>query len=185
MSLRSVTTPDEIIELFQERGHSEYGGEDVTQLQHALLAAHLAEQSNASAELIVAALLHDFGHLLHELPDDAPNNGIDDFHEDAGEKALAKIFPAAVTEPIMLHVQAKRFLCTTEKSYFAKLSEASITSLNLQGGTMSEEELTKFKSYPYWRDALRLRIWDDLAKDPEQKTPALAHYLGYLEEASL
>ena len=185
MNTRIVLSIDEIIDLFKKRGHSEYGGEAITQLQHALQAAQLAEKENSTAELVVAALLHDFGHLLHDLPDDAPDLGVDDFHEAAAESSLSQLFPPAVTEPIKLHVQAKRYLCSTDSTYAAKLSAASITSLRLQGGTMSEKELMDFKSSTHWRDALRLRIWDDLAKDPKIKTPSLDHYLDFLKKASL
>ena len=83
MSLRIVSSISEIVDVFEQRGNSEYGGEDVTQIEHALQSATLAESESASAELISAALLHDFGHLIHSLPDDAPDNGIDDFHEAA------------------------------------------------------------------------------------------------------
>ncbi|MBA63217.1 MAG: metal-dependent phosphohydrolase [Planctomycetaceae bacterium] len=185
MSRWTISNVSEIIELFKKRGDSEYGGEDVTQLQHALQTAQLAEKENSTAELVVAALLHDFGHLLHDLPDDAPDLGVDDFHETAAESSLSSLFPLAVTEPIKLHVQAKRFLCSTDRSYNSKLSEASITSLELQGGRMSVEELMEFKSHTHWRDAIRLRIWDDLAKDPELETPLLDYYIDFLERASL
>ena len=185
MSLRTISSVSEVLALFEKGGHSEYGGEEVTQLQHALQTAQLAEKENSPVELVVAALLHDFGHLLHNLPDDAPDRGVDDLHETAAERSLASLFPLAVTEPIKLHVQAKRFLCSTDNTYHSKLSEASITSLELQGGTMSAEELLEFKSHPHWEDAIRLRIWDDLAKEPEAKTPPLDHYLDFLEHASL
>lgn len=180
MNANTILNVEDIVNTFRLRGASEYGGEKVTQLQHALQAAMFAEQEQGSPELISAALLHDFGHLLHNLPDDAPDQGVDDFHENTGHNALAKLFPLAVVEPIKLHVSAKRYLCTTDSNYFSKLSEASVTSLELQGGTMSAEELTVFESHSYWQDALRLRIWDDLAKDPNLQTPDLQHFIPYL-----
>ena len=106
-----MPTVEQCIELLRDRGHSEYGGEPVTQLEHALQSALLAEQESASPELIAAALLHDIGHLLHALPDDAPDDGIDDVHEELGYRYLTQIFPDAVTEPVRLHVPAKRYLC--------------------------------------------------------------------------
>ena len=142
MNANTILNVEDIVNTFRLRGASEYGGEKVTQLQHALQAAMFAEQEQGSPELISAALLHDFGHLLHNLPDDAPDQGVDDFHENTGHNALARLFPLAVVEPIKLHVSAKRYLCTTDSNYFSKLSEASVTSLKLQGGTMSAEELT-------------------------------------------
>ena len=183
MSLRIVSSISEIVDVFEQRGNSEYGGEDVTQIEHALQSATLAKSESASAELISAALLHDFGHLIHNLPVDAPDNGIDDFHEAAAAKSLCEVFPDSVTEPIKLHVRAKRYLCTTDKNYFSKLSHASVTSLNLQGGTMSDQELHEFESYTYWQDALRLRVWDDLAKDPKIHTPELSHFIDFLESS--
>lgn len=185
MSLNILSSVDEIIQIFKQRGHSNYGGEAVTQAEHALQTAYFAERVGASAELISAALLHDFGHLLHELPENAPDDGIDDFHEVAAEKPLSKLFPQSVIEPICLHVKAKRYLCSTDKNYFSILSEASVTSLRLQGGTMSKDEIEEFESHVYWRDAIRVRKWDDLAKDPEVATPAIDHYAPILEAASL
>ena len=173
-------TVENILELLRNRGDSEYGGEAVTQLQHALQAAAHAEQDNASVELIVAALLHDIGHLLHDLPDAAPEQGIDDRHETSGFHYLSKLLPPAVTEPIRLHVPAKRFLCAVEPAYMEQLSEPSRISLELQGGPMSDEQIAEFGSNPYAEGAVQLRRWDDLAKDPEMSTPSLEHYAAYL-----
>ena len=168
--------------LFADRGDSEYGGEPVTQREHALQCALLAEQSNAATSLVVAALLHDVGHLLHDLPDDAPDEGIDDAHENSGNNFLKKFFGLDVTEPVRLHVAAKRYLCTVDPSYYEQLSEPSITSLKLQGGTMSDEEKAEFESSPYWREALELRRWDDLAKIVDLETPPVEHYLPMIDE---
>ena len=88
-----------------------YGGEEVTQLEHALQCAHLARTHQATPELVTAALLHDIGHLLHDLPDDASDKGIDDMHELLGEQYLTQHFKLAAVEPVKLHVQAKRYLC--------------------------------------------------------------------------
>ena len=174
----------EIGELFSKRGDSEYGGEAVTQREHALQCALLAEQANAPTSLVVAALLHDVGHLLHDLPDDAPDEGIDDAHENSGNNYLKKYFDTAVTEPVRLHVAAKRYLCTVDESYFDQLSEPSVVSLKLQGGAMSDAEKAEFESSPYWKEALELRRWDDMAKIVDLKTPTVDHYLPMIDEVT-
>ena len=173
---------DEILALFETRGDSEYGGERVTQIEHALQAAALAEQESASPELITAALLHDVGHLLHDLPDDAPDDGIDDRHESSANNYLKAIFPEDVTEPIRLHVAAKRYLCSVDAEYQAALSAPSVVSLELQGGPMSEEEVRAFHENPFAEDAVRLRRWDDAAKVPDLLTPTLSHFGSYLRQ---
>ena len=130
-----------VIQLFQKRGGSQYGREAVSQQEHALQAAFFAETAGVSSSLIAAALLHDVGHLLHQLDDDAPERGIDDRHETLAAQWLERRFGPEVVEPVRLHVDAKRFLCATEKDYIAQLSPASIVSLRLQGGVMSDDEV--------------------------------------------
>ena len=160
----------DILQLFNEKGHSEYGGEAVTQMEHALQTATLARENNASDQLITAALLHDIGHLLHDLPNDAPLKGIDDVHENKAAVFLRKYFPEAVTEPVRLHVMAKRYLSSTEETYYSLLSEPSKQSLVLQGGLMSEAEVSAFQQNLYFSDAVKLRKWDDQAKVQELTT---------------
>lgn len=174
-----------IIELLEQRGDSQYGGEAVTQLEHALQAALLAEQEQAPPELIVAALLHDVGHLLHELPDDAPDTGIDDRHEHSAGNFLGKWFPQSVAEPVRLHVAAKRYLCAVDEGYMSSLSQPSLVSLALQGGPMSSEEVAEFERGPYAHDAKRLRRWDDAAKVPRLPTPPLSHFATYAMQTAL
>ena len=135
MSLHPTTAT--VIDLFATHGSSEYGGENVTQEEHALQCAELAAADGAPATLVAAALLHDIGHLLHDLPADAPERGIDDLHEALGGRWLESRFVPAVTEPVRMHVAAKRYLATMEPGYFERLSEASVLSLRLQGGPMS------------------------------------------------
>jgi phosphonate degradation associated HDIG domain protein len=173
---------DEIRTLFERSGGSLYGGEEVTQLEHALQAAMLAEEDGAEAPLIVAALLHDIGHLLHDLPDDAPDNGVDDIHELLAHNWLRGHFGPEVTEPVRLHVDAKRYLCAAEPGYLTSLSAASQQSLALQGGTFSRDEAHEFEHRPFFEEGLRLRRWDDLAKVVGLKTPGLNHYLSYVRE---
>jgi phosphonate degradation associated HDIG domain protein len=171
-----------IIQLFKEQGDSEYGGEPVTQGEHALQSAHLAMAEGASSSLVVASLLHDVGHLLHALPDDAPDQGIDDLHEELGYRFLQKYFVPAVSEPVHLHVAAKRYLCAMEEDYFAMLSEPSVISLELQGGPMSPIECKAFESNPFYKDAVRLRRFDDLAKIPNLPVEPVEFYAELLRE---
>lgn len=174
-----------IAQCFATRGDSEYGGESVTQLEHALQCSYLAEQAGATTELVVAALLHDIGHLLHELPDDAPEQGIDDHHENSGYRFLQKHFSKAVTEPVRQHVAAKRYLVSVDSEYLSQLSEPSLISLKLQGGLMSPKEQQDFTTGEYWQDSVRLRRWDDLAKVIDLQTPDLQHYLPMVQQVAI
>ena len=173
-----------IIELFHRSGNSQYGHESVTQLQHALQAAWMGEQDGADAALITAALLHDIGHLLHDLPDDAPDQGIDDRHEVLGEQWLTRHFGPEVVDPVRMHVDAKRYLCTAEADYLAKLSPPSVQSLHLQGGLMNAAEVEVFRAHPHFERAVRLRRWDDEAKDPALETPPIGHFARYIDEVA-
>ncbi len=175
---------DEIIELFDRRGGDLYFGEPVSQLEHALQTAFQAEQEGASDTLIAAALLHDIGHLSHNLPEDIAHRGIDGRHERDGAIFLARYFPEAVTEPIRLHVAAKRHLCAVDDEYQRQLSPASVQSLALQGGPMNEAEVCEFEATPYFREAVRLRRWDDQAKIIGWKTRDLTQYRFLLEKLS-
>jgi phosphonate degradation associated HDIG domain protein len=171
---------DEICELFATKGHAAYVGEPVSQLEHALQAAHHAETAGASDALVVAALLHDIGHLVHKLPEDAADRGIDTRHEKLGQAWLARYCGPEVTEPVRLHVPAKRYLCATDAEYLSQLSPASVQSLALQGGPLDADELTQFERNPWYRDAVALRRWDDLAKVPGLDVPPLDHYRARL-----
>ena len=173
---------DQIRDLFSERGHLAYG-EGVSELQHALQAASLAQKDNAPNSLIVAALLHDIGHLLHGLSEDVAEQGIDGHHECIGEKWLEKYFGPEISQPVRLHVAAKRYQCTVNPDYLAHLSPASAKSFILQGGKMSEAETRAFEKNPFFKNALQLRTWDDNAKDPEMETPLLEHYLPLVKAA--
>jgi phosphonate degradation associated HDIG domain protein len=174
---------DEILALFRDRGQAAYLGEPVSQTEHALQAAWAAEQAGASSALVAAALLHDIGHLLHDLPEDCAEQGMDARHEELGASWLRRYFGPAVTEPIRLHVPAKRYLCTAEPGYFAQLSEASRLSLKLQGGPFSTEEVEQFQAQPHFAAAVALRRWDEVAKIPNLKTPDLEHFRVHLDAA--
>ncbi len=169
---------DEIRALFERKGACQYSGEPVSQLEHALQCARLAEAAGAGAELITACLLHDLGHLTNDLGDTPTLRGMDDRHQFHGARALKADFPEAVRNPVLLHVDAKRYLCATEPGYWESLSADSKRSLELQGGRFTAEAAAKFIARPYAADAARLRRWDDLAKVAGVPTPGLEHYLG-------
>lgn len=169
-----------IVDLFNEKGDSLYGGEAVTQMEHALQAATFAKKHQASDALITASLLHDIGHLLHALPDDAPDFGVDDLHEELAAVFLEKYFIKEVVEPAKLHVQAKRYLCFVDANYYNTLSEPSRQSLALQGGIMNAEEAADFEKYENYKEAVLLRTWDDLAKDPLMQTDTIESFAPYI-----
>jgi phosphonate degradation associated HDIG domain protein len=172
---------DAIFTLFREKGDGLYFGESVTEAEHALQCAHLAEQAGAAPGLIAAALLHDVGHLLHGLVEDIAERGIDGRHEEGGAAWLAHDFGPAVVDPVRLHVAAKRYLCAVEPDYHAGLSEASQRSLRLQGGPMTPDEVRGFEQEPWFRSAVAVRRWDDGAKVPGLVVPGLEHYRPCLE----
>jgi phosphonate degradation associated HDIG domain protein len=164
--------------LFARRGGEMYSGEPVTQLEHALQTAALAESSGADDELITACLLHDLGHLLQELGGTPTQRGVDDIHQFAALPFLRGLFGERVLGGIRLHVDAKRYLCATRPNYHAALSADSQRSLRLQGGVFDEMQAAAFMAQPGAADAVRLRRWDDLAKTAGAATPPLPHYLA-------
>lgn len=174
---RTRAVLDEIERLFAGAGSSMYAGEPITQTEHGLQAAWAAEQEQAGDALIVAALLHDVGHLLHDLGEDCADEGVDDQHEALGAEWLARHFGPEVVEPVRLHVPAKRYLCAIDPIYREKLSPASVLSLQLQGGPFSPDEVEAFRRNPHFKAALRLRGWDEVAKVPGLQTPPLEHFL--------
>lgn len=174
---------EEIFALFARRGGAHYG-EGVTQTEHALQAALAAETSGARPTLVTAALLHDLGHLLQETPEDIAERGVDTEHESVASAWLSRHFGPEVTEPIRLHVLAKRYLCRAERDYWDLLSPASKLSLKLQGGPLSEAEAAAFRAGAHAEAAIALRRWDDQAKVVGMKTPDLDHYRS-LVSASL
>jgi phosphonate degradation associated HDIG domain protein len=187
MNGSAMTDPrlGEISAIIAGRGSRRYGLADVNQLQHALQAAWLAERHGGTAALIAAGLLHDIGHMVHDLGENPAEAGVDDRHEELGEAWLAPRFGPDVTEPVRLHVAAKRYLCATEPDYFSKLSADSVLSLSLQGGPMSPAEIAAFRAIPQHEDAVRLRRYDEEAKDPALVTPPLEHFLAYVAECLL
>jgi gamma-butyrobetaine dioxygenase len=183
-----------LADVFAGQGADEYLGEPVTQAAHMLQTAALADAAGAGGALVAAALLHDVGHFGgadqrvsvgradqrgsftgpvsgHDLMGSTDNR-----HSDVGADWLATWFPPAVTEPVRLHVAAKRFLCATEPGYIDRLSSASQYTLSVQGGPMSASEVCAFALLPYARDAVALRRWDEAAKDPRATVAPFAHY---------
>src|SRR5215831_17598572 len=146
----------ELLDIFTGRATRRYGLSAINQLQHALQAAALAEADNAPPATVLASLLHDVGHMIHQLGEDPAGRGIDDVHEQLGGDWLAKHFIPEVSEPVRLHVAAKRYLCATESDYFGKLSPDSVLSLKLQGGPMSADEVAKFRASPHADAAVQL-----------------------------
>jgi phosphonate degradation associated HDIG domain protein len=172
-----------VLRLFKERGDAAYFGEPVSQTEHAIQTAWAAEQARAGSALVAAALLHDVGHLLHDLPADCDLAGIDDAHEERGARWLDQHFGPEVAEPVRHHVAAKRFLCATEPTYAGRLSEASLRSLQLQGGPFTQEEAAQFRMHPHAGAAVILRCLDEQAKVPGLHTPGLEHFRPFLEAA--
>ena len=173
-----MLTLEDIGLLFARHGSAQYSGEPVTQLEHALQTAYLAEQSEASDALVTACLLHDLGHLLNHQGETPTLRGIDDTHQYFALPFLRGLFPDAVLDAIKLHVDAKRYLCRANDGYWAKLSDDSKRSLELQGGVFEPAQAAAFLLQPGARDAVMLRQWDDLAKQADWQTPTLAHFMG-------
>ena len=178
-----MTIIDEIISLLNDQGQARYGMEAVSQREHALQAAWAAEKAGVPSALVAAALVHDVGHLLHDLPEDAPEQGINDHHETSGQRWLVKHFSPEVTEPVRLHVDAKRYLCAVEPAYNDLLSLPSAKSLELQGGAFDTEGVAAFEALPFYKEAVQLRRWDDEAKVAGLDTPDIDHFRPHLEAA--
>lgn len=169
-----------IFEAFDREGAEHYG-ENISQLQHALQCAQLAQEHGCSDALTAASLLHDLGRMVEPEGNDRELRGIDARHEDIGAALLAAAFPPAVTEPIRLHVDAKRYLCATDPAYAAGLSAASILSLGVQGGPMTADEAATFERNPFFADAVQLRRFDDWGKRTGCAVAPLESYRRLLE----
>jgi phosphonate degradation associated HDIG domain protein len=178
-----MSIADEIFTLFKKRGDAAYYGEPVSQTEHALQTAFQAEKDGATDSLVLAALLHDVGHLLHGLGEDIAEEGIDARHEEASQTWLSQHFGPDITEPVRLHVAAKRYLCAVDPDYLNQLSPASVQSLHLQGGPFNHKEAEQFACLSHSRCAVQLRRWDDHAKVPGLNVPPLDHYRARLDAA--
>ncbi|KNG93082.1 (R)-1-hydroxy-2-trimethylaminoethylphosphonate oxygenase [Pseudaestuariivita atlantica] len=173
-------SPDTIVaflaSIFERRGSEEYLGEPVTMGEHMLQGATIAEQQGQSDEIIVGALLHDIGHFTSEFGMFTMDDTEDRHHEDAGAEVLERFFPSVVTDCCRYHVAAKRYLCATRPEYFNRLSEASIHSLNLQGGPMSPDEVVQFEKNPNLQQIIAVRYLDEAGKRAGMETPDFAHF---------
>ena len=162
--------------IFERCGDEEYLGEPVTMAQHMLQGATIAEQNGMDDEIVVAALLHDIGHFTSEFGTFSMEDTEDRFHEEAGAKVLERFFPSVITDCVRYHVAAKRYLCATKPSYFDRLSDASIHSLNLQGGPMSDDEVAEFEKNPNLAKIIQVRYLDEAGKHPDMETPDYTHF---------
>jgi phosphonate degradation associated HDIG domain protein len=178
-----VTLPqslNDVLATYRDHGHLQYG-EAVTELQHALQCATFAEQAGETPVIVAAALLHDYGHLCHQLGEDIADHGVDARHEQVGFNKLKGLFAEEIVDAGRLHVAAKRYLCRREPDYYASLSEASRKSLHLQGGPMNEAEAREFEREPHFGIAVRVRRYDDRGKVAGMETPGLEHFRPVLE----
>ena len=173
-------TPDNIVaflgDIFARRGGEEYLGEPVTMAEHMLQGAHFAQEANEPEVIIVSALLHDIGHFTSEFGTFSMDDVQDKFHEDAGAEVLEPFFPTLVTDCVRYHVAAKRYLCAAKPSYYKRLSEASIHSLNLQGGPMNADEVAAFEKNPNLKDIVKVRYYDEAGKRADLETKPFSYY---------
>ena len=181
LSAEQTEAVETLLQTLESLGGELYGGEEVSQATHALQCAALAMKEDAAESLVVAALLHDLGHLVNPKDAGAAAKGIDAAHERVGATYLSRWFGPAVTAPIALHVAAKRYLCRVEEGYLEHLSAASVQSLSVQGGPYTPAEAEAFMAQPFAREAVALRRWDEAAKDPEMTTPALDTFRPMIE----
>jgi phosphonate degradation associated HDIG domain protein len=180
-----VNSVDAVMALLASEGATMYGGEVVTQLEHALQCASLAEEAGAGDALISACLLHDLGHLIERHPQRVLDPNKDDLHQYMAVPFLRSLFGEAVLAPIRLHVEAKRYLCYADDGYWGALSLSSQQSLALQGGAFDTEQAERFMLQPFADDAVQLRRWDDRAKMRGCATPDLQHFSPILRRAAL
>ena len=180
--LNATNIVDFIGSIFEKRGGEEYLGEPVTMGQHMLQGATMAEQSREPDEIIIGTLLHDIGHFTSEFGTFSMEDTEDRYHEDAGAAVLEEFFPKVITDCCRHHVAAKRYLCATDPEYFQKLSTASIHSLNLQGGPMSEAEIKDFEKNPNLKKILKVRLYDDAGKIPDMVTPSFWHFAPLVQK---
>lgn len=180
MKFMNPKTLEDVLNTYREHGHLLYG-ESVTELQHALQCATFAQQAGEPPVVVAAALLHDYGHLCHQLGEDIAEQGVDARHEHIGASRLRGLFVDEIVDAGRLHVAAKRYLCWKEPAYFDELSDASRQSLRLQGGPMTDAEAQEFEREPHFELAVCVRRYDDMGKVPEMSTPALDSFRPLLE----
>lgn len=165
----------QIFRVFRERGHRHYG-ESVSEQEHALQTAEFARQYSEPDALVLSCLLHDYGHMLHDLGENIADQGVDARHEELGAWLLKDWFPEEILQPIRQHVASKRYLCWRNTQYRDGLSPSSQRSLQLQGGPMSEQEASEFEALPFFDQCVRLRLYDDMGKVPQMPTATIESY---------
>lgn len=170
-----------LCDIFTRRGGEEYLGEPVTMAQHMLQGATLAQQNNETELVIVAALLHDVGHFTSEFGMFSMDDTQDKLHEHAGAEVLQQFFPSLVIDCVRHHVAAKRYLCAVDPEYFNQLSQASVHSLNLQGGPMNAQEVKAFEQQPNLQQIVRVRRYDDAGKSPSMQTPPFSAFMPMIQ----
>ncbi len=165
----------QIFQVFRERGQRHYG-ESVSEQEHALQTAEFARQYSEPDSLVLSCLLHDYGHMLHDLGENIAEQGIDARHEELGAWLLKDWFPEEILQPIRQHVASKRYLCQRNAQYRNSLSPSSQRSLQLQGGPMTETEASAFEALPFFDLCVRLRLYDDMGKVPQMPTATIESY---------
>jgi len=175
---KATKIADEIMNFYQQHGGEEYAGEKLTQLEHMVQAAQLAEEQGYDDEVILAAFLHDVGHLCE--PGHGDNEmdgfGIKDHEEIGAEFLKSKGFSKKIVRLVQSHVEAKRYLTLKNPSYYEQLSEASKKTLEYQGGRMEEDEASAFEQYPLFDLIIKMRKWDEQAKIEHKRIPDLNLY---------
>ena len=175
----------EIEELFDSAEAQEYLGEDITIVEHMIQCAEMARDEGAPSWLVVAALLHDIGHILVSDALAAQDSGIDLHHDEVGAEWISHRFPDNVVQTVRLHVDAKKYLVATDASYFEKLSSASQITLAIQGGVFTDQEAEEFLKQPFASEAIQLRHWDDAGKVRGAAQNSLLDFKTDLEEVGL
>lgn len=173
---------DYLADIFNRRGSETYLGETITMTEHMLQTALNAENAGESSTLVVSALLHDIGHYTGEFPDDYIEQGVDNRHEYTGAAILEQFFPIEFTAPVRGHVNAKRYLCAVEPDYFAWLSDASVKTLELQGGSFDPIQVAEYEKNPHLNNTIKIRRYDDNGKVPGVITPNIDHYLKIVQQ---
>ncbi|MDZ4845745.1 MAG: HD domain-containing protein [Chitinophagales bacterium] len=175
MNARIPSALDELFGIYEKRGTEDYIGEAISQIEHAAQSAEFAEKNGEEEAVILAAFFHDIGHLCG---DDGTQNEMNGYgkmsHEKIGANYLRKLgFSETIARLVENHVQAKRYLCVVKPEYYPKLSEASKKTLQFQGGVMTQEEASAFERDPLFQLSIKMRAWDEAAKEENKPLPDL------------
>ena len=162
------------------QGQKRSSGEDY--VNHTFAVAAIVHELGLDSDAVIAALLHDIGHFIGEFGSFSMDDVEDRFHEESGAKLLQDLFPQLIVDCVRFHVPAKRYLCKVEPAYFNDLSEASVHSLKLQGGPMTDQEVSVFENNPHCDAIVKVRRYDDMSKIPEQVTPSFSHYAPFIQQ---